>query len=78
MPVTSTAGYEMCPANCVVAHGCVRPANPPYGRLGLAGAGKTGPPSRFPLSQSPAGKRALPFFASVREGLGRLPNLTHT
>ena len=34
-------------------------SNGPFGSPGFAGAGKTGPPSRFILSQTSAGKRGL-------------------
>jgi hypothetical protein len=52
-------------------------SNGPFGSPGLAGAGKTGPPSRFILSQTSAGKRtnsSIPpsmaqFLCSCREAV---------
>jgi hypothetical protein len=47
-------GYQRA---CVLISG--QASNGPFGSPGFAGAGKTGPPSRFILSQTSAGKRGL-------------------
>jgi hypothetical protein len=54
-------GYQRA---CVLISG--QASNGPFGSPGFAGAGKTGPPSRFILSQTSAGKRAMSSFSPDR------------